>query len=165
MPTQIWVFYGPEWQAAQEALRVVDERLPAWLAEDMEQAVDPLMQVARQRVLRDDVQGGPEGHTGMRMRIAQGLGRRTGWAGSREAPFLRVFTSMPEQDEAIIPRGMDRPQGWRHPLFGDKRHWYRSLPVKGGWFSDTFFPESRQIIERNMTSSLERAAQIVDASS
>jgi hypothetical protein len=159
----MWVVYGPEWRAAAEALGSVDRQLPDWLADDMEQAVEPLMEVARQRVLREDVQGGPTRHTGMRTRIAEGLGKRAGLAGTRDAPYLRVYTSMPEQDESIIPRGMDSPKGWRHPLFGNRDHWQQSLPVRGGWFSDTFFPETQRTIERNMEDSLQRAADIVDA--
>lgn len=160
------MFHGPEWRATIAALGAVDRQLPEWLADDMSQAIDPLMDVARSRVMSDGVQGGGTGgHTGMRARIAEGLGSRTGWAVSRNAPFLRVYTSMREQDEAIIPRGMDSPKGWRHPLFGNKDRWYMSLPIRGGWFSDTFFPESQRMVESNMHDSLERAASILDAAS
>jgi hypothetical protein len=164
MPTRVWVVFGPEWAATVQALRAVDSRLPAWIEEEMEEAVRPAALRAQRAVMTVDVQGGPAGHTGMRARVAEGVGVRVGPTRNRNGAYFRIYTTMREQDEVIIPRGLDRPSGWRHPLFGNKNYWYQSRPTRPGWFTDTI-ADSRDDIARNIQDALERAAELIDSAS
>jgi hypothetical protein len=130
----------------------------------MDDAIDPLVNSARAAALRVEIQGGPEGHTGLRGRVAGGVGVRAGLGFSRNLAYFRIYTSMAERDESIIPRGMDRAAGWRHPLFGNKNHWFTSRPQRTGWFTDTI-ADGRDEIQRALEGALQRAADIIDAAS
>ncbi|MFF5973743.1 hypothetical protein ACFY7C_19660 [Streptomyces sp. NPDC012769] len=162
--TVLWTVFGPEWEATIQALRTADNELADWIREEMEEAIRPAADRAKAKVMTVGVIGGPEGHTGMRARVAQGVGVRVGPYRHRNGAYFRVFTSMKEEDEWIIPRGLDRARGWRHPLFGDKRYWYTSRPTFTGWFTDTI-ADSRDEIARNIQDALERAAELIDAAS
>lgn len=161
MPTRVWVVFGPEWGRATAALRTIEESTPHWIQEELRDAIEPLVQSAKSAAMRVEIEGGPEGHTGLRSRVSAGVGYRAGLS-TRNTAYFRIFTSMAENDEAIIPRGMDRAAGWRHPLFGNKNHWYTSRPVRTGWFTDTI-ADGRDEIQRAIEDALERAANLVDA--
>jgi hypothetical protein len=93
------------------------------------------------------------GHTGLRKKVAAGVHvDRRGTGG------VRVQTSMPTPSEGIIPRGLDRPKGWRHPLFGDKNHWYSNPGYD--WFISTF-SQADGLIEDHLLNVLKRAADSV----
>jgi hypothetical protein len=160
MPSKVWTVVGPEWDRAINALRVIDDQIPRWLEEQMEDEIVLAENRARATVSVMEVRGGPAGHTGMRARVASGVGHRKG-IDSKNKAYFRIYTSMAERDEVIIPRGLDRVAGWRHPLFGDKKHWYNEGPVRPGWFTDTI-ADSRDEISRALQRALERAAQFVD---
>lgn len=164
MPTRVWVVFGPEWEATILALRTADGEIPRWIREEMEEAIKPAAERAKAAVMRVEVQGGPEGHTGLRGRVAAGVGVRVGPTRTRNGAYFRVYTSMAERDESPIPRGMDRMHGWRHPLFGNKRYWYTSRPVHPGWFTDTI-ADSRDEIAEGIQDALERAAALIDRAS
>jgi len=164
MPTRVWVTFGPEWPATVAALRVADERLPNWINDVMEAPVRAAAMRAQAAVMRVDVQGGPTHSTGMRARVAAGVGVRVGPTRMRNGSSFRINTTMREQDEVIIPRGLDRAAGWRHPLWGNKNHWYVSRPTRPGWFTDTI-ADSGDEIEEGITRALERAASLIDSAS
>lgn len=161
MPTRVWVVVGPEWKATSAALREVDSSLPRWIRDKLAGERDIAIREARAAVMAVDVVGGPTRSTGLRRRVAAGVHSRSG-VGSN--PYFRIFTSMPTPSEAPIPRGLDRRQGWRHPLFGNKEHWFTSRPTREGWFTDTI-ASRRDEIERALEDALERAARHVDAAS
>lgn len=161
MPTKVWVVAGPEWKATALALREIDNRLPSWMREEMREDIDPLVKKAQAAVQSINVLGGPAGHTGLRKRVAAGVGYR---AGVGRNPYFRVYTSMADPSESPIPRGLDQWRGWRHPLFGDKRYWFTSTPDRTGWFTDTI-ASGQDEIERALESALERAARRVDRAS
>ena len=48
----------------------------------------------------------------------------------------------------------------RHPLFGDRGHWY-SQPVKPGWWSDSLRKAADQKVHREILSALDRVARKV----
>jgi len=54
-------------------------------------------------------------------------------------------------DQQSLPRHLDSPTGWRHPVFGNKSNW---VSQKGGpWFADTIkkrAPSFRQAIVKAM---------------
>lgn len=159
MPTRVWIVAGPEWQTTAAALREVDSSLPRWIRDKISGERDVLVRKAKAAVMAVDVVGGPTRSTGMRARVAAGIHTRSGVG---DHPYFRIYTSMPTPSEAPIPRGLDSRQGWRHPLFGDKRHWYTSRPTHEGWFTDTI-AAGRDDIERALEDALERAARHIDA--
>ena len=158
MPTRVWVVVGPEWKATAAKLRVVENQLPHWIESKMDDAIDPVVNRAQAAVMRVDVQGGPAGHTGLRGRVSAGVGVRKG-VSTKSTAYFRIYTSMAEQSESPIPRGLDSPKGWRHPLFGNKNHWYQSRPTKPGWFTDTI-SDGADSIERAIADALDRAERL-----
>lgn len=155
MPTRVWIVPGPEWKATAARLRVVENELPDWIEEEIDDALDPVVRRAQAAVMRVDVQGGPAGHTGLRARIAAGVGVRKGIS-IKGSAYFRIYSDVNDPSERPIPRGLDQAPGWRHPLFGNKNHWYQSRPVHPGWFSDTI-ADSADEIERAIGNALDRA--------
>lgn len=159
MPTRVWVVVGPEWKATVAKLRTVENRLPQWVEDEAGEAIDPVVRRAQAAVMRVDVQGGPAGHTGLRSRVASGVGVRKGISSKGNA-YFRIFTSMANVAESPIPRGLDSPKGWRHPLFGNKNYWFQSRPTRPGWFTDTV-ADSADSIERGIANALDRAERAI----
>lgn len=146
------VISGPEWERVIAALGRANDELPGNLRDAIIDDAENLAKVAQGRVL-----GLPTprnaGHTGLRKKVAAGVHvERQGTGG------VRIQTSMPTSSEGIIPRGLDRPKGWRHPLFGDKSQWFSNPGYD--WFISTF-SNSEDLIERDLNSVLERAAERV----
>lgn len=92
-------------------------------------------------------------HTGLREEVKEGLTVEDIPDGAR------ITTSMPQRDEAIIPRGLDGFGGWRHPLFGDKSRWYRQRGAFS-WFMDTMGSQ-HDGLERKLSDVLQKAARYV----
>ncbi len=159
MPTRVWITTGPEWKAASAQLRTVDNRLPRWMEDEMDQAIRPLVEKAKDAVERVDVQGGPTHPTGLRKRVAGGVGVRKGIS-TKDNAYFRIFTSMADPSESPIPRGLDSPAGWRHPLFGNKNYWFQSRPTKPGWFTDTI-ADGADEIEAAIGDAIDRAIHMV----
>src|SRR5687768_2006571 len=144
------VIAGPEWERVIAALARANAELPDEFGDAIESDAEKLADVARGRVL-----GLPTprnaGHTGLRAKVAAGVHvERLNTGG------VRVQTAMPTKSEGIIPRGLDRAKGWRHPLFGDKNHWFSNPGYD--WFLSTF-SGSGDVVERDLKSVLERAAR------
>ena len=149
------VIAGPEWERVIAALSREDYLLPIALRDQIEEDAEKLANVARGRVLGLPTPANA-GHTGLRAKVAAGVHvERQGTGG------VRVQTSMPTRSEGIIPRGLDRPKGWRHPLFGDKNNWFSNPGYD--WFLSTF-QGAEKPIEADLKHVLERAAsRIADA--
>ena len=100
---------------------------------------------------------GTEGHTGLRRDIAKGVKVVPTDSGAL------VQTSMPESDEAIIPRGMDSDKGWRHPVFGNREVWRgtQKNPGKFSWFMDTM-KDAQLPISDGLMKILDDAADAID---
>lgn len=73
------------------------------------------------------------GRHGLRARVARSLRIITRTSGD-----VRISTngSRMGAGAAGIPRGMDSPQGWRHPVFG-RDTWVRQGASPPGWFLET----------------------------
>ncbi|WP_219512720.1 hypothetical protein [Nonomuraea ceibae] len=73
--------------------------------------------------------------SGLRDSVARSL-RLNVKTGSRTARVrIEVDAAKLPEDQRSLPRHLDNPKGWRHPRFGDRRHWY---PQKGRpWFEVT----------------------------
>lgn len=150
------ILTGPEWERTIAALGRIDGEIPREARDTIERDAKTLAEVARGRVLGLPTPANA-GHTGLRAKVAAGVHvERQGNGG------VRVQTSMPTRSEGIIPRGLDRAKGWRHPLFGDKNHWFSNPGYD--WFISTF-SNAEDKIEKDLTSVLERAANTVDRAS
>lgn len=156
MPTgrsRFWMTAGPEFQRTANALRAVDSSLPSWLRREIRDTATPFVQRAKSRVRSVEVSGGPSHPTGLRRKVAAGVRVR---AGVGRDPYFRVETTVPQPSLSAIPRGLDNPAGWRHPVFGNKDVWVNQLPLQPGWFTDTF-NNSRDEFQDALTDVLEEA--------
>ncbi|MEV3980804.1 hypothetical protein [Nonomuraea sp. NPDC049758] len=74
-------------------------------------------------------------NTGLRDTVARSL-RLTVKTGSKSARVrIEVDSAKIPEGMRTLPRHLDSEKGWRHPLFGDREHWYsqRGRP----WFAST----------------------------
>lgn len=155
MPEEVIVF-GPEWKLVIEELRLQDEELPHKAHEETRQLAEKYAQKAVDKVNSLPTPSNA-GHTGLRARVGAGV-----HVVDTDLAGIRVVTSMDNPSERIIPRGLDSPgTGWKHPLFGDRNHWFRNEGYS--WFRETF-SDSHDDFERNLTDVIENSAhRIADA--
>lgn len=96
-------------------------------------------------------------HTGVRARMAKGIGMRhprRGW--------IRITTSMPEDEHGLI-RGFDNPDtGWTHPVFGHEPR-VRQFPGTADGFFKEPISEDEGLYEEAFDDVLENAAVIIAA--
>lgn len=119
---------GGRLERAIRALGAASKEAPADIKKVIVELAESLAHEASVSVLAEPTHGLK--HTGLRAEVAEGVGTMEIDGG------VRITTSMPSEDKAMIPRGFDTAasrRGWRHPLFGDKTQWYRNY---GGfsWF-------------------------------
>lgn len=148
---------GPEFDNVPNALEAVGRSLPVQLRRVVNGEAEDLAKEAARVVRRLPIRGTSGKHTGMRRRVAQGVHVQDRGRGD-----VRITTSMPRRSEAIIPRGLDRRAGWRHPVYGNKNNWVRQRPVRPGWFTDTI-ADGRDSIQNGLEDQLEQAAHRVAA--
>lgn len=146
------VLSGPEWLRVIEALGRVDAELPHRLREAIRKEAEDRADIARGRVLGLPTPSNA-GHTGLRKKVAAGVE-----VIDRGEGGVRVTTTMPKPSEGIIPRGLDRIKGWRHPLFGSKDHWFSNPGYD--WFLSTFSHDADGF-EKELDKVLEKAAHDV----
>lgn len=153
---RIWIVAGPEFTRVANALRAVDAALPTQFRKRLKDAAKPAVQDVKRRVRALDLPGGPAGTTGLRRRVARGVGVR---ASVGRMAALRITTSMTQPNEAIIPRGMDRPQGWRHPVFGNRDNWVTQPGLS--WFREPI-ADHRDEFSEALQDALDWAADTID---
>lgn len=151
---RVHVVAGPEFTRVAIALRAIDQALPRQLRGEMRDAVKPSVAEAKEKVRTMPV-AGHSGTTGLRREVARGVKIQAGLSGRRGA-HLRVVTAMTRPDAEIIPRGLDRAAGWRHPVFGNRDNWVVQRPQRPGWFLETL-SDARDPIEMALTHVLEKA--------
>jgi hypothetical protein len=154
----VYIVAGPEFTRVANALRSVDAALPTEFRKKLKDGVKPLVQRAQDKVINMPVSG-RAGSTGLRRRVARGVGVR---AGVGKNPSMRITTSMSQPNETIIPRGLDTPRGWRHPVFGNRDVWVTQRAIQPGWFTETF-SDGHDEIENALTDALEWARDTVAA--
>jgi hypothetical protein len=125
---ELVVIVGPEWEKAALDLEKADAELPGKLRAGLREVAETKAEEARNKVRAFPTHGSK--HTGLRERVAAGV------EVSDTADGVQVDTNMDKADERNIPLGLDRPEGWSHPLFGNRNHWYRN--EGGSWFRETF---------------------------
>lgn len=126
---EIFLVTGEDLQRAALALRVQDARFPGELRRRITRTVRPFIQEVKSNARRIPTHGTK--HTGLRRRVAAGVFMHTR---TSRNPGVVIGTRMADPSEAIIPRGMDRQSGWRHPVFGNREVWVDQR-TGGSWFS------------------------------
>lgn len=149
----IHVVFGPEFHAVAEALREIDSTYPAHLRAAMRKTATPVLRDVRMAALSLPARKGK--HTGLRGRLAKGVGLQVGVGGNAR---MRITTSMREPDEAALPRGEDSgARGWRHPVYGHD-NWVHQRG--GSWFRETI-ADDRDLIESKLAEVLDDARDTV----
>lgn len=138
------------------ALGVEDRNLPRTFRKIFLKEAKFRAKEASKKVLAEPALKGK--HTGLRERVEKGVDVTDLSEGKVVA--VSVITRMPKEDQAIIPRGLDGFNGWRHPFFGDKKRWYRQHGAFS-WFMDSMQP-SKESIHTRLAETLEGAAQRID---
>ncbi|MEU6674757.1 hypothetical protein [Streptomyces sp. NPDC046925] len=147
---------GDEWKRVSLALREVDRDLPDKLRKAMREAARPAAEDAKRRVKSLPVHG--RKHTGLRRRVASGVAIQ---AGAGRGLGVRIVTGMRDPQEASLPRYLDDPRGWRHPVFGQRDVWV-TQHTGGSWFRATI-AEHRPQMAHELERVLENAAETIAA--
>lgn len=134
------------------AMALADAEIPGDLKNSIRDSAGTLGDRARLRVVLEPTHGVK--HTGLRAKVAKGVGLQDVPDG------YRITTSMPNANEAAIPRGMDQ-HGWRHPVFGNKDVWVVEGTTDFSWFMDTM-QEGESLVGDGLEQELENAAERID---
>lgn len=130
-------------------LRAKDPKLSKELNKAIRKLSNPLRTKVRRAVKALPAKG-MSGSTGLRKRVAKGVGRKL-----TSKKGLRLTTSMPDAKEAALPRGLDF--GWRAPFFGDRTRWF-DHSVEGSWFIEPL-GEEQDKVKREIVSIMDRYAR------
>lgn len=151
---KVVVIAGPEFTRVANALREIDVQMVSKFRTAMRKAAEPIIkdvQLAAMRLPAHKLK-----HTGLRARVAKGVGVR---AGLGTQASMRFTTSMNEPDEWYLPRGLDLSEkGWRHPVYGNMDIWVHQRG--GSWFRETI-ADNRELLQDRLTDVLEDAAHTV----
>lgn len=71
-------------------------------------------------------------HFGLRAAVARGVKSRVKYSGYTVGARIYEDTSALPEDQRKLPRYLNRPSGWRHPVFGNRDQWVHQ--VGGEWF-------------------------------
>lgn len=140
---------GRDFHNAIRELKRADRDLPDDFVKSIREVARGLRDLAKARALLEPSRG--TGHTGLRQSISRGV-KNVNIEGG-----IRVITQSREQDEAIIPRGMDTTRGWRHPVFGHMNRWVRQTSGTESWFMDTM-KDGREPIRNRIINNINDAA-------
>jgi len=147
--SSVHVIFGPEFNRVVQALRDMDKTLPTKLRKDIVNAVKPSVRKAQQNVRALPVKH--RGRSGLYGRVARGVKIRASLGSATKDARVRVITTMDDPSQAVIPRGLNSPKGWRHPVFGDRNDWVVQHASKPGWFLDPM-----QLNRQNVKDSIEK---------
>lgn len=135
-------------------LTEIDRQIPRDFKNSINRTAREMRDLARASALAEPSRG--VGHTGLRRDVSKGV-RIIEMA---SAIGVRIITSVPEADEAIIPRGMDTVRGWRHPVFGHRNRWVTQTSGTDSWFMESM-QRGAEPLEDRLTRNLEIAAEQV----
>lgn len=77
-----------------------------------------------------------KGGTGLRATTARGIGVQV--SPGRARVRIRLNPNVLPPDQRKLPKYLDRPQGWRHPVFGDRDVWVQQYGKP--WWAATIRP-------------------------
>lgn len=138
-----------------KALTAANRQMPRDIQVSINEVARGLRDAARVAALSEPAFG--KKHTGLRREVSQGVGIVQLPGG------VRITTSMPLEDMAIIPRGMDTVRGWRHPVFGHRDRWVQQTSGDTSWFMDNMQKGYEPLRERLIRNINENIQMIADA--
>lgn len=151
---------GPEWDAVVAALNEVSATLPEEIKGRVVAVVDPWIAEAEAAVIAMPIKGVGK-QTGLRGAVAAHVDKTTD--GVPEDFEVAVSANNPgTPSEVIIPLGLDRPTGWRHPVFGKKKTWVQQIPLTHDWFTDAFGLHRSDEVANEIQDALDGAANRID---
>lgn len=142
---------GPEWKRVAKELERQDRELADKFRREIRDAGNDLAKLAAVEVMR--IQGHTGQHSGLRARVAKGVGTKITASG------VQITSSMDDQDEVNIPSYLDINRGWRHPVFGNRHVWV-TQETGGAWFRDTI-AHGQPMIQERMEEIFENAARSI----
>lgn len=152
---------GEGWDPTIAALDEVSSTLAEDIKARVENIVDPWITEAKAQVESMPIKGVGK-QKGLRGNVAHNVDKTvTGDGGDFT---VSVDANLPgDEGEQIIPLGLDRLTGWRHPVFGNPKVWVQQVPLTHEWFTDAFEGRSDQI-ENEIQDALDEAVnKIADA--
>jgi hypothetical protein len=146
---------GPEFTRVANELRAVDASFPGKLRAALRRAATPIVADVRMAALSLPARG--RRHTGLRARLAKGVGVQAGVGNNAR---MRFVTKVDNPQEAELPRGEDSGErGWRHPVFGNQNNWVHQRG--GSWFRETI-ADDRSFLDDRIQGVLDDAVQQID---
>lgn len=156
---------GREIKRVADKLREVDAKLPGQLRKDLRKVATTGAKTVKSRarsLSAKGTRGGTSKHPHkrkqLRRQVARGV-RVQASTGGRKGAGLRIVTTMPTKDDAMLPRGLDSK--WRHPIFGDKERWVEQDGTS--WFREPL-AQMRPAVDKQVRAVIDQAAtQIASA--
>lgn len=127
----------------EQGLKYADRQIPKEVQDEIFRHARFASEEAKELIKGMPTEGNDHDPRPLRKDIARGVKL------VRRPDGVTVQTSMPEEDEAIIPLGFDTRKGWRHPVFGNREEWVR----QHGSYS--WFMEPMQDMRAPLTDSIE----------
>lgn len=147
---------GYEWGRVVRVLKIQDKTIPGKIRKSLRERAKPTIVKVKAAILKLPTEG--RVHTGLRKRVARGVKLKI----NRGISNVRIVTSVRDDEEAAIPRGLDTPKGWRHPVFGDREDWVQQGGHKE-WFRDTIW-QDRDSFDKGLQEVLQEArSEITEA--
>lgn len=144
-----------EFTEVGKALTAANRQLPRDFKNSVNEVARGLRDQARYQALQKFT--ARKGHTGLRRKVAQGVKL------VQIEDGVRVITTMPDEAQAIIPRGLDGVKGWRHPVFGHRDRWVRQHQGTDSWFLETMRSGHEPLRNRLVRNINDAADDIADA--
>lgn len=150
---------GSEWDRVIAALAEVADTLANAIRSRVAIMVDPWIDQAEIDVESMPIKGVGK-QTGLRDNVARHVSKNVD--GVAEDFTVSVDANLPgNEGEQIIPLGLDRLTGWRHPVFGKRNTWVQQIPLSHEWFTDQFEGRDEEVSSA-IEGVLEDAANRVD---
>lgn len=146
---------GEEFKRILAALKIQNAKLPGKFKRRLREVSKESMTKVKAKALSLPAEG--THHSGLRKRVAKGVRLKIGKSGST----VRIITTMTDPAEAVIPRGLDTPHGWYHPVFGVGETREDMVQQEGySWFREEI-AEQRDEYQRAFTTVLEEARDMI----
>lgn len=68
-----------------------------------------------------------KGGYGLRAAVAQGIKGKVSYSGRKLGARISVETSHLPPSQRNLPKHLDNPRGWRHPVWGNRKVWVRQV--------------------------------------
>lgn len=152
-----------DFNSAASALARENRKLPRVFIAEITRIAKVFAKEASAKALTIPAEKGK--HTGLRKEVSKGVFVLK----QPENGGVRIGTTMPHEDEAIIPRGWDAgiSNGWRHPIFAtgtDRKKWKWIKHKQRGtfsWFEETL-EGAGPVITQKFSDELDDAADRID---